>query len=48
MEVADFSYKQIAYFVDKWFTCYDSQEQKAEKFMRKLNNNDPIQELASR
>jgi predicted NACHT family NTPase len=45
VEVSDFSSEQIADFVEKWFRR--TNPQKAEKFIQKLKENEPIQELAS-
>jgi predicted NACHT family NTPase len=45
VEVADFNADQIAGFVNNWFRAKDPV--KAETFILKLNNNEPIQELAS-
>lgn len=45
VEVADFDENQIAVFTDKWFRAKDPA--KAEKFMKKLGENEPIQELAT-
>ncbi|MBD2018724.1 NACHT domain-containing NTPase [Leptolyngbya sp. FACHB-36] len=45
VEVSDFSSEQIADFVEKWFRR--TNPQKAEKFLQKLEQNKPIQELAS-
>lgn len=45
VEVADFDEEQIQVFVTKWFQSKNPA--KAEKFMEKLADNEPIQELAS-
>ncbi|NJN87545.1 MAG: NACHT domain-containing NTPase [Leptolyngbyaceae cyanobacterium SL_7_1] len=45
VEVTDFEPEQIATFVQKWFRPTDAT--KAEKFLEKLEENKPIQELAS-
>ncbi len=45
VEVADFDEDQIQVFVTKWFQSKNPA--KAEKFMEKLADNEPIQELAS-
>ena len=45
VEVADFDQEQIRVFVTKWFQSKNPA--KAEKFMEKLADNEPIQELAS-
>jgi predicted NACHT family NTPase len=45
VEVADFDQEQIQVFVMKWFQFKNPA--KAEKFMEKLADNEPIQELAS-
>jgi predicted NACHT family NTPase len=45
VEVADFDEEQIRVFVTKWFQSKNPA--KAEKFMEKLADNEPIQELAS-
>ena len=45
VEVADFDQEQIQVFVTKWFQSKNPA--KAEKFIEKLADNEPIQELAS-
>lgn len=45
VEVADFDYQQIATFARKWFQEQDPV--KAVKFLQKLDENPPIQELAT-
>jgi predicted NACHT family NTPase len=45
VEVADFDQEQIQVFVTKWFQ--PKNPAKAEKFIEKLADNEPIQELAS-
>lgn len=45
VEVADFDEEQIQVFVTKWFQSKNPA--KAEKFIEKLADNEPIQELAS-
>ncbi|PZV28271.1 MAG: signal transduction protein [Snowella sp.] len=45
VEVADFDQEQIEVFVTKWFQSKNPV--KAEKFIEKLADNEPIQELAS-
>ena len=45
VEVADFDPEQIAVFAQNWFRRSDSV--KAERFIQKLEENEPIQELAS-
>ncbi len=45
VEVADFDEEQIQVFVTKWFQSKNPS--KAEKFIEKLADNEPIQELAS-
>ena len=47
VEVADFNWQQIESFVGKWFAVHDAKGKKAEKFMAKLKDDEPIQELAS-
>jgi predicted NACHT family NTPase len=44
VEVADFNQKQIAIFAQNWFRLSDPV--KADRFMQKLQENKPIQELA--
>ncbi len=46
VEVADFNDKQIKNFVSKWFAILKNPV-KAEKLLEKLDNNEPIKELAS-
>ena len=46
VEVADFDQEQIAEFVHKWFQL-KADAVKAERFLEKLKDNPPIQELAS-
>jgi predicted NACHT family NTPase len=46
IEIADFNAEQIADFVTKWFACRNDSV-KAERFLEKLKQNKPIQELAS-
>ena len=45
VEVADFDPEQIAIFAQNWFRLSDPA--KAERFIQKLEENEPIQELAS-
>jgi predicted NACHT family NTPase len=45
VEMADFDEKQIAIFAQNWFKLSDPV--KSERFIQKLNENKPIQELAS-
>ena len=45
VEVADFNHQQIETFVGKWFVNKD--QVKGEKFLEKLENNQPIKELAT-
>lgn len=45
VEVADFDEEQIAIFAQNWFQLSDPV--KAERFMHKLEDNEPIKELAS-
>ncbi|MBW4423858.1 MAG: NACHT domain-containing protein [Nostoc desertorum CM1-VF14] len=45
VEVADFDEEQIAIFAQNWFRLSDPV--KAERFMHKLEDNEPIKELAS-
>ena len=45
VEIADFNLEQITAFVNNWFCNKDPV--KAEKFLAKLKNNKPIQELAT-
>jgi predicted NACHT family NTPase/DNA-binding CsgD family transcriptional regulator len=45
VEVADFEQKQIKIFVNNWFRSKDSV--KAKNFLNKLEENEPIQELAA-
>ena len=45
VEVVDFDYQQIAIFAHKWFQIQNPV--KAAQFMQKLDENPPIQELAS-
>jgi predicted NACHT family NTPase len=45
VEVADFDKEQIAFFAQNWFRRSDPA--KAERFIQKLKENEPIQELAS-
>ena len=45
VEVADFDSEQITNFATKWFACIDPN--RANRFIQKLNQNRPIQELAS-
>lgn len=45
VEIADFNEKQIAIFAQNWFRLNGTV--KAERFIQKLNENKPIQELAS-
>ncbi len=45
VEVADFDSKQIATFAQNWFRRSDPV--KADRFIEKLKENKPIQELAS-
>lgn len=46
VEVADFDEEQIAEFATKWFTAKQDPK-KAETFIRRLEGNKPIQELAT-
>ena len=46
VEVADFDKEQIACFVNNWFRC-KGEEKKAAEFINALENQEPIQELAS-
>ncbi|MEM8614873.1 MAG: NACHT domain-containing protein [Cyanobacteria bacterium P01_H01_bin.105] len=46
VEVADFDANQIAEFATKWFKA-KKDEKKAETFIQRLENNKPIQELAT-
>ena len=46
IEIADFDQAQITDFVGKWFACRNDAI-KAERFLEKLKQNQPIQELAS-
>jgi predicted NACHT family NTPase len=45
VEVADFNQKQIAIFAQNWFRLSDPM--KAERFIQKLKENEPIRELAT-
>jgi predicted NACHT family NTPase len=45
VEVADFNQKQIAIFAQNWFRLSDPV--KVERFIQKLKENEPIQELAT-
>lgn len=45
VEVADFDRKQIATFAQKWFQA--KEPARAEQFIEKLQDNDPIRELAT-
>lgn len=45
VEMADFDQKQIAIFAENWFRLSDPV--KAERFIHKLQDNEPIQELAT-
>lgn len=49
VEVADFNEKQISTFVHNWFRCKDPAkgEEFAERIIEKLDENEPIKELAS-
>ncbi|MBD2770654.1 NACHT domain-containing protein [Iningainema tapete] len=46
VEVADFNKSQISEFVNKWFKAKDDLV-KAERFIKKLEEDEPIQELAT-
>lgn len=47
VEIADFNFKQIQTFANKWFQAKQSDPYIAERFLEQLQTNSPIRELAT-